>query len=261
MVPSDKNEMSKRKQRKIKVATAKETDRFGSAGEAGAETVTDEARDGAQPTCDPDLTKHQQPEPGAAEPTDEAPVDPLEALKRELADANDKHLRAVAELQNFRRRATTERQETLRYGAADLIRAILNVVDDFERTLAALAEHESSSVIQGIQLVHDNLLKALAAHHVERVSAAGQTFDPNLHEAIMQQPSDEHPAGAVVQEVQAGYRLWDRVLRPAKVIVSTGTQQGDASGGDEPTTDQNQPAADTAAEPSDGNGPDHQEPA
>ncbi|MCH7812873.1 MAG: nucleotide exchange factor GrpE [Planctomycetes bacterium] len=253
--------MSKRKHRKIEVATAEETDRYGSTGQTGAETVTDEARSGAPPTCEPDMPQQKQSEPAAAGPTDEAPVDPLEALRRQLADANDKHLRAVAELQNFRRRASAEKQETLRYGAADLIRAVLTVVDDFERTLAALAEHESSSVVQGIELIHDNLLKALAAHHVERVSAAGQTFDPNLHEAIMQQPSPDHPAGAVLQEVQAGYRLWDRVLRPAKVIVSTGPERHDRSDGDEQTTDPSQPRAETEADSSDGNGSNRQEPA
>ena len=196
--------MSKPKHRKIKVATADETGRYGSTGE----DVTDEARGGGPTTREPGLPEQDQPETGAAGPTDETPVDPVEALRRQLADANDKHLRAVAELQNFRRRASAEKQETLRYGAADLIRAVLTVVDDFERTLAALAEHEPSSVVQGIELIHDNLLKALAAHHVERVSAAGEAFDPNLHEAIMQQPSPDHPAGAVLQEVQAGYKLW-----------------------------------------------------
>ncbi len=255
-LPSEKNEMSKPKHRKIKVATAEETDRYSSTGEAGADTVADEAGDSGPPTCEPNL-----PEPDACETTDAAPVDPLEALRRQLADANDKHLRAVAELQNFRRRATAEKQDTLRYGAAELIRSILTVVDDFERTLAALAEHESSSVVQGIELIHDNLLKALAAHHVERVSAAGQTFYPNLHEAIMQQPSPDHPAGAVLQEVQPGYRLWDRVLRPAKVIVSTGPESRDPSDGDDQANDPNQPPAETEADSADGHGSNRREPA
>jgi molecular chaperone GrpE len=75
---------------------------------------------------------------------------------------------------------------------------------------------------EGVRLVHQNLLKVLEAHHVERIESLGQPFDPSCHEAMMQQPTDEHPPGTVVEEYQPGYKLWDRVVRPAKVIVAQG---------------------------------------
>ena len=76
----------------------------------------------------------------------------------------------------------------------------------------------------GVKLVHNNLLKTLADHHIERIHAVGRPFDPALHEAMMQQESNEHPAGTVLREYEPGYKLWDRVLRHAKVVVSKQTQ-------------------------------------
>ncbi len=151
----------------------------------------------------------------------ETPVDELTELRNKVEELNDKHLRAVAELQNFRRRAATEREESIRYASTGLIRSLLSVVDDLERSMASVDDAEkSSSLASGVRLVHENLMKALMASHVERIEAVGKPFDPQLHEAMMQQPSDEAEPGTVLEEFEPGYRLWDRVVRPARVVVA-----------------------------------------
>ena len=201
--------MGKRKH-KIKIASTEEVAEYG--GSPGGESAVVEA-----------AANDQAPPSEAAEveaPPQDEPANQLAELRAKVEELSDKHLRAVAELRNFRRRADTENQEAVRYASADLIRALLSIVDDLERSLAAVPEDESSALADGVRLVHQNLLKALQTHHVERIEAQGQPFDPSLHEAMMQQPSDEHPAGTVLEEYQSGYRLWDRVLRHAKVIVS-----------------------------------------
>jgi molecular chaperone GrpE len=121
----------------------------------------------------------------------------------------------------------SETQEAVRYASADLIKALLPVVDDLERSLAAARSDAAGSFADGVKLVHQNLLKALEAHHVERIESLGRPFDPALHEAIMRQPSDQHPPGTVLEEYQSGYRLWERVLRHAKVIVSASARPQD----------------------------------
>jgi len=202
-----------RKKRKIEIASPDEVERYASekAGPA-SENAGTERKTGPEPS----------PADRAAEPPGDQPqVDELATLRTEVEGLRDKHLRAVAEHQNYVRRAATERSEAVRYASAELARGLLTVVDDFERTLAAVSQDDSSSVVEGVRLVHGNLVKTLETHHVERIAAVGETFDPACHEAVMQRPSAEHPPGTVLEEYQAGYRLWDRVLRPSKVVVST----------------------------------------
>ncbi len=159
-------------------------------------------------------------------------VDEVAQLRAKVAELSDKHLRAVAELHNYRRRAATEWQEAVRYASADLIKALLPAVDDLERSLAAAQDESASALAEGVKLVHQNLLKALEAHHVVRIASAGQPFDPQLHEALVQQPTAEKPPGMVLEEYRPGYKLWDRVLQHAKVIVSKAVEPaaGDGDG-------------------------------
>jgi len=138
----------------------------------------------------------------------------------EVSQIRDKLLRARAELSNIQRRAAKEKSDAVRFAVADFARDVLSVVDDFERTLAAADSEPDTGIVEGARLVYDNLMKILRSHHIEGIEAEGQPFDPACHEAVMQQPSDEHPPQTVLQEIQRGYRLHDRLLRPAKVIVS-----------------------------------------
>lgn len=155
--------------------------------------------------------------------------DPAATLRREVEEWKDKYLRARAEMQNAARRAANEREDAVRYANAGVLRDLLDVVDDFERALAA-ADQTNSAVVEGLRLVQEKLAKFLRDHQVEPIEAQGAAFDPNQHEALLQQPSAEATPGTVLQQVQRGYRLRDRVLRPAKVIVATAVPGAGESG-------------------------------
>ncbi len=204
-----------RKKKKIEIATPKEVGAYGGRdGAPGAEETTETGvADRAEQTGD----KHRTADDADGEVR---PEDELAAARRKIEELTDKHLRAVAEHQNYVRRSQAEHRETLRYAAAGLARSLLEVVDDFERTRAAVPAEDTSPLAQGVRLVYDKLTKVLESHHVRRTESVGLPFDPARHEAMLEQPTDEHPPGTVVEECQAGYELWDRVLRPAKVIVA-----------------------------------------
>lgn len=158
----------------------------------------------------------------------------LDRAVRQRDEFKDKWLRGKADAQNQVRRLQTDRDEAVRFAVAGLARSLLNVVDDLERTVQAAEESaEADSLAKGVRIVYDALLKVLADHHVERIEAPGQPFDPQCHEAITQQPSADMPPGMVLQEIQAGYRLHERVLRPARVIVSCEPPTDDESARDE----------------------------
>ena len=168
---------------------------------------------------------------GSAEvdtPIEEA-VESLQELRARVASLEDSVLRGKADYQNLQRRTAQQRNEALRYANAELMRALLSVVDDFERSLAAAeASDTPSSVAEGIRLVYDNLMKALRAHGLESIDAIDRPFDPHVHEAMMQQPSPDHPPDTVIEEIAKGYRLGERVLRPARVVVCKGVEDAPA---------------------------------
>jgi len=208
--------MRKRKQ-KIEIATSEDVKRYG--GGDGGETAEAPAK-ATEAELEPSA---KEPEPQTQ--ADESPEQQIATLSKQVQELTDKHLRAVAEHQNYVRRAAAERAEAVRYAPADLVKDLLTVVDDIERTLAAIPEDEAPSVVEGVRLIYDNLIKTLEAHHVERITAVGQPFDPACHQAMMQQPSADQPPNTVIEEYQAGYKLCDRVIRPAKVVVSTAPAQ------------------------------------
>lgn len=143
-----------------------------------------------------------------------------ESVRSEAEEYKDKYLRAVAELSNFRKRAEKDREESLRYASAALARSLLPVLDNLERVLASADSSNANALIEGVKLTLESFHKAMSDARVTRIEAQGQPFDPAVHEAMMQQPSDAHPDKSVLQVVQEGYKLYDRVLRPARVIVS-----------------------------------------
>ena len=165
----------------------------------------------------------------AAPPQPVAPVDPVEELTQELQRTKDQLLRQAAEYQNYRRRTERERAEWVRRAQIPVIESMLAVLDDFRRSLDASEQVEQKetpgpaylALKEGVELVYKNFAGALEKLGVEYIEAVGQPFDENLHEALMQMPAaDDTAPGIIVQEVQRGYRLGDRVLRHSKVIVS-----------------------------------------
>lgn len=150
------------------------------------------------------------------------PDDSIESLRDRVEKLTESLARAKAENQNMQRRTANEMAEVIRFGHAGLLKSILSVLDDFDRALAAedVAEHNSNALLEGIKLVHTNLMQALTGHGLQVIDALHKPFDPALHEAMLQQPSDDHPPNTVIEQLAQGYHLHDRVLRPAKVIVS-----------------------------------------
>jgi molecular chaperone GrpE len=141
----------------------------------------------------------------------------------ELEAANDRMLRLQAEMQNLRARTAREIADERRYAALPIVRELLPVIDNIDRAIdAAEKAGEAENLLEGFRLVRQQLATILAQHHCERIDADGQPFDPHIHEAILQQPSADVPAGHVMMVTQEGYKLHDRVARPAQVIVSSG---------------------------------------
>ncbi len=160
-------------------------------------------------------------------PAADATADEVARLSREVEEWKDKFLRAKAEQQNLLRRVANEREEAILYGNADLLRSLLEVADDFDRTIeAAESAGVENSLLDGVKIVRNKLEKLLVDNSVQAIGAQNEPFDPNRHQALMSQPSAEHEPGTVLQEVQKGYTHRDRVLRPAKVIVSTAPEEG-----------------------------------
>jgi len=136
-----------------------------------------------------------------------------------LKDTHERLLRTAAEFDNFRKRGQKEKEDTRKFAVESLLKDFLPVADNLERALDHAEEHDLRQVIEGVRLVQKMLNDALGKHGIVSFSAVGQVFDPNLHEALMQQESDK-PAGTVVSEMARGYKLHDRLVRPAAVVVA-----------------------------------------
>ncbi|HMJ15342.1 MAG TPA: nucleotide exchange factor GrpE [Polyangiaceae bacterium] len=158
-----------------------------------------------------------------SEPEGEQPEekDPLEAAQQEIAKTRDQLLRTAADFDNYRKRARREAQDLERRAREDMLRDMLPVFDNLERA----AQHAGSakdvqSLADGISMVMRQFVDTLGKLGVERLATVGQAFDPSVHEAIQQLETDEYPPGSVASEVQAGYRMGDRLIRPAMVVVA-----------------------------------------
>ena len=139
-----------------------------------------------------------------------------------MAAAKDRELRAHAELDNYRKRAARELDEHRRYANLSLLRDLLPVLDNVDRAIEAADKNaDAAALLEGFKMVSQQLGEVLKRHHCTRIEALHAPFDPNVHHAVMQQPSDEHPANTVLMVTQNGYQLHDRVVRPSQVIVST----------------------------------------
>ncbi len=143
----------------------------------------------------------------------------VQELGQKLIEANDKYVRIYSEYENYRKRTTMEKADLILNGAKDTIKAILPVVDDFERALAHIADDDASK--EGVQLIYNKMMKVLEQRGLKPMEAKGQKFDENLHEAVTQFPAaDESQKGMVVDVIEKGFYLNDKVLRYAKVVVA-----------------------------------------
>jgi molecular chaperone GrpE len=177
-------------------------------------------------THDDDETPQPAPD-GMAQASAADGADRLPALEAELAETKDRLLRALAETENVRRRAQREREDASKYGAANFARDILNVADNLRRALDSLPEEQvgdelTRTMRQGVAATERELLAAFERHGIRRVDPVGERFDHNLHQAMFEVERTGQAPGTVVQVLQPGYVMHDRLLRPAMVGVAKG---------------------------------------
>jgi molecular chaperone GrpE len=150
----------------------------------------------------------------------------VETLTQEKAALYDQLLRRQAEFDNFRKRADRDRTEVYNRARADFLLDLLPIVDNFDRALASAQTGGGAESLQkGVELIHKQLKDALAKLGLQEIETVGQSFDPHLHEAVTMEPTDEHTENTVIEEFQRGYKLGDRLLRPAKVKVAASPER------------------------------------
>jgi molecular chaperone GrpE len=171
-------------------------------------------------------------------PDQDQPLSELDALRAELAEMKDRLLRALAETENTRRRAEREKSDATQYAVTRFARDMLQIGDNFARALAAApaqlreaADPQIKAVLEGVEATERQLLASLERHGVKPIDTADAKFDPNLHQAIAEVPGGDKPAGSIVDVVQAGYTIGDRLLRPAMVTVAKRGEPGAGGNG------------------------------
>lgn len=172
---------------------------------------------------DKETTESKEEQP-AAEPGDEGKggdlMKRLEDAERRAVENYDKYLRAVAELENYKKRAAKEKAEAIAYGNENIIKDVLPILDSLDRaTEHACNTGDMVAFKEGFKLVKDQLLACLGKHGVEKIETVGAEFDPNLHDALLQVESEEHGNNKVIEEFEKGYLFKGRLLKPAKVSV------------------------------------------
>jgi molecular chaperone GrpE len=177
---------------------------------------------------------HPDVETTAAETT---AIDPVALLEAEKADLKDKLLRALAEMENLRRRVEKDLADARTYGVTRFARDMLDVGDNLRRALDSVPVEERTAadglfkgLIEGVELTERDFLKKMEGHGVKKITPEGQKFDPNLHQAMFEVPDETKPNGTIMAVVQAGYVIGDRVLRPAMVGVAKGGPKATAAG-------------------------------
>jgi molecular chaperone GrpE len=182
----------------------------------GAEDASASGEDSAGRDAEPAAEASAQEEPAADERDAR-----IAELERQVEEYRQRLLRAQADFDNFRRRTQREKEELVKFASADLITRLLPVLDNFERAIgASKSSGDFESLAKGVDMIHRQLLQLLEQEGLKPMETVGQPFNPELHEAVMRVESDEHEEGTVVEELQRGYILKDRVIRPAMVKVS-----------------------------------------
>lgn len=155
--------------------------------------------------------------------------DETETLQRKLVEAEKQVMLAQADLENFRKRTRRENQEQIRYASLPLMNDLLEAVDNLHRAIDAASGEDASpttsNLLQGVSMVAQQISSILENHGCKKIESLGVPFDPNLHQAVQMQPSEEFPPNVVMQELRSGFQLHDRVIRPSQVFVSTGKPQ------------------------------------
>lgn len=167
--------------------------------------------------------EHVHGESAGSESHAETPDNGMAQMQADLERFRDLALRSQADFENYRKRSNREKEDAVRYANFSLVEKMVPVMDSFELGLAAARGHEAAeAIVSGMEMVRRQFEDVLRQFGVEAIESAGLPFDPNLHEAVAQEPSNEVPEGAVVRQLRKGYKLKDRLVRAALVVVSGG---------------------------------------
>ena len=184
-----------------------------------ASAANDNAAD-SKPNQDQSQTEGQMAAP------EETEDDATEGLQADLDRFRDLALRSQADFEYYKKRAAREKEDAIKYANSSLLERLIPIVDNFDLGLeAARSEGEKSPIFSGMNMVLKQLMDFLTDQGLQPIAAAGQKFDPNLHEAIAHEPNDEIPENIVIRQTRRGYRMKDRLLRPSSVVVSSGPAQ------------------------------------
>ena len=179
-----------------------------------------------------DDAKDVENQPDDVEKNDEV-TDEIESLKdalavarKEASDNYERFLRLGADFENYKKRVQRQMDDHRKFSNTELIKDLLPVVDNLERAIAAYHDNRAnieSCMVEGVEMTLKEVLNILEKHNATQVEAQGKPFDPNYHEAVMQEESEQHPENTVINELQKGYLLHDRLIRPSMVVVSKGS--------------------------------------
>lgn len=211
--------MSQKKEIKIRT-DSEQADKKGKAAEAVEKDMPDLK-------CEPEKADNDQADDPMA-----VLAEKLKSKEQEARDNYDRLLRVSAEFENYKKRASREMEEFRKYSNQSLIKEMLSVVDNLELAMNSANGHKAidKGLLDGLAMTHKEIIKVFEKFSVKPISAMGQTFDPAYHEAVMQEETDEYPANTVINELQKGYLIHDRLLRPAMVVVAGGKEKkGDAN--------------------------------
>ena len=189
-----------------------------------------EEQDLENPTSEKEEQVSESPKEKEEEET--APEDLIGKLNEEITDLKDQRLRAIAELENFRKRAEKDQSDALKYGISNFAKEIVDIRDNIERAQSSISEEAKNneaikSVIEGIDLIAQSVVSTFEKIGIKKIDSLNKKFDHNLHQAMMEIENDDLEPGTIVQELIPGYTLHDRLLRPAMVGVSKKTKKND----------------------------------
>ena len=185
--------------------------------------ITESPADNDQAAQNPEAAAPKAAAPSADLPSAPPDQDDDEGLQADLDRFRDLALRSQADFENYKKRSAREKEEAIKYANSSLLERLIAIVDNFELGLeAARGEGKNSPVFSGMSMVLKQLMDFLTEQGLQPVDATGQKFDPNLHEAIAHEPSEQFPEGVVIRQTRRGYRMKDRLLRPSSVVVSSG---------------------------------------
>jgi len=161
-----------------------------------------------------------QADESAVEDAEAEELDPMTALEQDVMKWRELAMRTAADMENFRKRASREREESMRYANQSLLEELLPILDNFEMGMQAAGQEKDSMIYIGMDMVRKQLMEFLGNNGVEELSAEGQIFDPNLHDAVSQEETTEAEEGVILKVIRRGFNLRDRLLRPATVVVA-----------------------------------------